>query len=574
MVAGSGYLGGQDSQPGTQACFGSPMHTQTDPSQSSSRQKVVSPDARCGLDPTRKQLVILRLLSEQVAVPLDQLARLLGSTEGATLLHIRKLEAGGCVERGRFLVGQPVWIWLRHRGARLAATGYPLGPPPAAHLLDHRRAVNEVRIHLAQRVPQGRWICEREVRRHRDLNDHIPDAILEVDGERHAIEVELSRKRSWELPQIVAQHSDRYDAVVYFCGPLPRRMLEELHAGGEFPKLVVRDLPSDSVPSKSRPRPSSLRGLPRGRHGLPREFVVRSQRERLIGAARALVAEEGYGKMTIAKVCDRAAVTYRTLYEHFDGLENCLRAASTPAEECTFGRGAEPELPSLEAAEVPCPPRRHKRAIDRKPLGWEARAMGLLAEQGAIPTDQLARFLQRDFELSERAVSELVEAGYVQSRRFFASEPEWVWLSLAWAARTSPRLSEYRIRAGGLARLRAINEIRLHLDSPADDFRWIGWREVLHASSGADRVGLPVSVVEIGEERHAIELVMGSSKSRQLVDAIDHRSARYDAVICFCTRSSRLALERLRAQNYWPKLILRDLPDGDPREAQRQLLTD
>ncbi len=190
-------------------------------------------------EPSAEELLALRLLSEQTAVPLDQLARFLGVSlaEGVATLH--GLEAAGAVEHRRFLIRDHPWFWPSYRGARLAGTGFPYKAPDVA-ILAHRRAVNEVRLHLAERAPKGRWLSERAVFRQRDPSEHLPDAVFEIGAERHVIEVELSRKRNSEIHQIVAQLSDRYDAVLYFCAPRPYRLMKRVQAEGRWPKLIVR----------------------------------------------------------------------------------------------------------------------------------------------------------------------------------------------------------------------------------------------------------------------------------------------------------------------------------------------
>jgi hypothetical protein len=188
------------------------------------------------------RLLALRLLSQQVAIPLDQLARFLGrDLEGAVRLA-QRLDEEELVETRRFLVRDYPWLWLSHRGARLARTGFPHREPDVAGIA-HRRALNEVRLYLAERAPQGRWVCERIVYRQRDPEDHLPDAVFKIGGERHAIEAELSRKRNSEIRRIVAEHSNRYDAVLYFCGPYPYRLLKRVQAEGRWPKLIVRRVP-------------------------------------------------------------------------------------------------------------------------------------------------------------------------------------------------------------------------------------------------------------------------------------------------------------------------------------------
>ncbi len=184
----------------------------------------------------------LLLLSEQAAIPLDQLARFLGGGLEEAVRIAQRLEEDGLVKTRRFLVRDYPWLWLTGGGARLAGTGFPAAAPDVA-MLAHRRAVNDARLYLAQRAPAGRWVCERAVFRQRDPEDHLPDAVFEIGGERHAIEAELSSKRDSEIHRIVAEHSNRYDAVLYFCGPYPYRLLKRVQAEGRWPKLVVRRVP-------------------------------------------------------------------------------------------------------------------------------------------------------------------------------------------------------------------------------------------------------------------------------------------------------------------------------------------
>jgi AcrR family transcriptional regulator len=67
--------------------------------------------------------------------------------------------------------------------------------------------------------------------------------------------------------------------------------------------------------------------LPRGKHGLPREEVVRSQRERLLGAAARVCAERGYDGTTVAAILGEAGVGRETFYELFDDRRACVLAA-------------------------------------------------------------------------------------------------------------------------------------------------------------------------------------------------------------------------------------------------------
>ncbi|WP_158884940.1 TetR/AcrR family transcriptional regulator [Amycolatopsis anabasis] len=74
------------------------------------------------------------------------------------------------------------------------------------------------------------------------------------------------------------------------------------------------------------PAPAPKR-LPPGRHGLVREQVVASQRERLLAAMAEVTAEKGYGATTVADVLNRAGVSRLTFYQHFFNKQDCFTAA-------------------------------------------------------------------------------------------------------------------------------------------------------------------------------------------------------------------------------------------------------
>lgn len=79
------------------------------------------------------------------------------------------------------------------------------------------------------------------------------------------------------------------------------------------------DVPEDYPPELAR--------LPPGRHGLPREFVLHNQRERLIAGLARATGEHGYSGTTIAHITRHASVSRRTFYEHFSSKDECFVAA-------------------------------------------------------------------------------------------------------------------------------------------------------------------------------------------------------------------------------------------------------
>jgi AcrR family transcriptional regulator len=70
-----------------------------------------------------------------------------------------------------------------------------------------------------------------------------------------------------------------------------------------------------------------LARLPPGRHGLPREFVTRNQRDRLAAGTIAVVAERGLNASTITQIAAAAGVSRRTFYSYFSSKEECFFAA-------------------------------------------------------------------------------------------------------------------------------------------------------------------------------------------------------------------------------------------------------
>jgi AcrR family transcriptional regulator len=78
-------------------------------------------------------------------------------------------------------------------------------------------------------------------------------------------------------------------------------------------------------------------GLPRGRSRLPVPAVHASQRERLLRAAVAAIADKGYPAVTVADIVHRAKVSRAAFYLHFRGREDCFLAATRRGGQLLFG---------------------------------------------------------------------------------------------------------------------------------------------------------------------------------------------------------------------------------------------
>ncbi|MGE5336043.1 MAG: TetR/AcrR family transcriptional regulator [Nitrososphaerota archaeon] len=102
-------------------------------------------------------------------------------------------------------------------------------------------------------------------------------------------------------------------------------------------------------------RLGELGPLPGGHHGLSREQILESQRERLLAAVAQEVAAKGYRGTTITDIVKLASVSTRDFYEHFGGKEECFLAAFEAVRDhlegvLTEAAAAEPGWPGQTVA--------------------------------------------------------------------------------------------------------------------------------------------------------------------------------------------------------------------------------
>ncbi|MEI6446781.1 MAG: helix-turn-helix domain-containing protein [Actinomycetes bacterium] len=64
--------------------------------------------------------------------------------------------------------------------------------------------------------------------------------------------------------------------------------------------------------------------LPRGRHHLTREEVAASQKGRVMRAALHELGSKGANPMTVGAIVERAHVSKKVFYDHFEGLAECV----------------------------------------------------------------------------------------------------------------------------------------------------------------------------------------------------------------------------------------------------------
>lgn len=86
--------------------------------------------------------------------------------------------------------------------------------------------------------------------------------------------------------------------------------------------------PLPRPPTGDPPVDLHLWKLPRGRHGLPREVVDQSQRQRLLAAVVRVAAVKGYQASSVADILKEAGVGRETFYKHFEDKEDCFLTAN------------------------------------------------------------------------------------------------------------------------------------------------------------------------------------------------------------------------------------------------------
>jgi len=122
--------------------------------------------------------------------------------------------------------------------------------------------------------------------------------------------------------------------------------------------------PGDSEPERFEPdaladlpAELALSQLPGGRHGLPRSFVARNQRLRIVNAMLRVLPVHGYAKTTIAHITAEAGVSRGAFYAQFDSKLDCFQetyglAAAWLCERVERAASAEDEWPLRVRAAV------------------------------------------------------------------------------------------------------------------------------------------------------------------------------------------------------------------------------
>ncbi len=136
-----------------------------------------------------------------------------------------------------------------------------------------------------------------------------------IGGIREVTAARLREGRASELPGLA-------DELTAWATCYPRRLPDGLGA----PAAKPRDAGETTAVLSERARRAEGR-LPSGRSDLPRQFIVKSQRERIVDATAAIVAEKGLAALTIPEIARRANVSHQTFYAIYDSKHDAFLGA-------------------------------------------------------------------------------------------------------------------------------------------------------------------------------------------------------------------------------------------------------
>jgi AcrR family transcriptional regulator len=160
---------------------------------------------------------------------------------------------------------------------------------------------------------------EQSIRASRDGTEEDDSGDLTVKfilgGIREVTAARVRDGRQQELPAVA-------DDLVTWAASYPRRLPDGLSAPLDPAKAC------DATELQASERAQRAEGrLPSGRSDLPRQFIVKSQRERIVDATATIVAEKGLAALTIPEIARRANVSYQTFYDIYPSKHDAFVGA-------------------------------------------------------------------------------------------------------------------------------------------------------------------------------------------------------------------------------------------------------
>jgi AcrR family transcriptional regulator len=161
---------------------------------------------------------------------------------------------------------------------------------------------------------------EAHIRSSRDRSAPRSASDLTVEfilgGIREVAAARLRQGQAGKLPELNEQ-------IARWAACYPSRPPAELAA----PPRVPEPRQGARAPLASERAQRAQGRLPSGRSDIPRPLIAKSQRERIVDATAAIVAEKGLAKLTIPEIARRANVSHQTFYEMYPSKHDAFLGA-------------------------------------------------------------------------------------------------------------------------------------------------------------------------------------------------------------------------------------------------------
>ena len=173
---------------------------------------------------TERDRVLLEWINRFGYVQVSQIGARWGVSKVTAYGRAKKLIQEGLLEHRRFWYQAPGLYSVSRAGCELAESKLPSIKNISAATIRHQLAVVDLFLQLSK-DRSVHFITERELRQESvqqgiGSNGHIPDGVLLQDGQKIALEVELTAKSKKRLTRILNQYRKNfeYQQVWYFCG--------------------------------------------------------------------------------------------------------------------------------------------------------------------------------------------------------------------------------------------------------------------------------------------------------------------------------------------------------------------
>jgi AcrR family transcriptional regulator len=255
------------------------------------------------------------------------------------------------------------------RATRVVMQAYDVDRPPQQRLSAATRALAEIAtaepaamsLLLLGAFGAGPKMLERRGAMLGSLEQRIQQSRDGTPGVRASeltVRFVLGGIREVAAGRLIGDHADQLPGLAQELAAWASSYPPRLPARLRMPALAPRE-DGGVWPRRSPPRARRTEGrLPSGRHALPREIVVKSQRERIVDATAAIVAEKGLAGLTIPEIASRAGVSRETFYEMYPTKRDVFVGAQKVGMHQALGVGvaafeaAMPDWPRAIAAGV------------------------------------------------------------------------------------------------------------------------------------------------------------------------------------------------------------------------------